>query len=451
MSSNDIAITVRNLTKSYRLFGHPGDRIKQALSLGCMKFHHEFTALKDVSFEIKKGETVGIVGRNGSGKSTLLQLICGILKPTSGRVHVNGRVSALLELGAGFNPEFTGRENVFFQGALMGFTQAEMKNRFDDIASFAGIGEFIDQPVRTYSSGMFVRLAFSTAIHADPDVLVIDEALAVGDVDFRARCFRRIAELSHAGCTILFVSHALEQITRVCSRAMLIDGGNLLLLETPELVIKQFQCLLATGLGSGGDAYMQMHGDVMRSNDKVVGVADPARGLIDIAEADSYAPDFLPESTFAYEEHGALIDSVRILTASGLQVNQLRSGQTYRCAYRVHFTQDVVKIRFAMLIRTQTGIDLGGAMSAPAPAVGIESLSVGEVADVEFEFKCALNPGTYFLNVAVFGSMAHVEYSLHGLMDAAIFRVVGEGVGPAIAHVDFGCRATIQTTGSTVQ
>ena len=207
MSSDDIAISVRNLTKSYRLFGHPGDRIKQFFSLGLKQYHREFTALKDVSFDIKKGETVGIIGRNGSGKSTLLQLICGILKPTTGTVQVNGRVSALLELGAGFNPEFTGRENVYFQGALMGFTEAQMDERFDEIAAFADIGEFIDQPVRTYSSGMFVRLAFAVAIHVDPDILVVDEALAVGDMAFQRKCFAQIDRLRAAGCTIALVTH----------------------------------------------------------------------------------------------------------------------------------------------------------------------------------------------------------------------------------------------------
>lgn len=227
MAHDDIAISVRNLTKTYRLFGHPGDRIKQFFSLGLKQYHREFTALNDVSFDIKKGETVGIIGRNGSGKSTLLQLICGILKPTSGTVQVNGRVSALLELGAGFNPEFTGRENVYFQGALMGFTKAQMDERFDEIAVFADIGEFIDQPVRTYSSGMFVRLAFSVAVSVDPDILVIDEALAVGDMAFQSRCFARMRAIRENGGTIVFVTHAMEQVAHHCKSTYLLDKGKL--------------------------------------------------------------------------------------------------------------------------------------------------------------------------------------------------------------------------------
>lgn len=226
MPSDNIAISVRNLTKSYRLFGHPGDRIKQFFSLGLKQYYREFTALKGVSFDIKKGETVGIIGRNGSGKSTLLQLICGILKPSSGSVLVNGRVSALLELGAGFNPEFTGRENIYFQGALMGFTQPQMDERFEDIAAFADIGEFIDQPVRTYSSGMFVRLAFAVAVHVEPDILVVDEALGVGDAEFQERSISRMKALKETGATILFVSHSIPVVRNFCQHALWLDTGK---------------------------------------------------------------------------------------------------------------------------------------------------------------------------------------------------------------------------------
>lgn len=223
MPTNDLAVSVRNLTKTYRLFGHPGDRIKQFLSLGFRKYHQEFIALRDVSFDIKKGETVGIIGRNGSGKSTLLQLICGILKPTSGTVQVNGQVSALLELGAGFNPEFTGRENIYFQGAIIGLSKEEMDKRFDDIAAFAGIGEFIDQPVRIYSSGMFVRLAFAVAINVEPDILVVDEALAVGDAAFQRKCYRKMENMTLRKTTLIFVSHDIESVRRLCQKAIFLQ------------------------------------------------------------------------------------------------------------------------------------------------------------------------------------------------------------------------------------
>lgn len=225
---SDVAISVNAVTKAYRLFGHPGDRIKQFLSLGVKRYHSEFTALSDITFDIKKGETVGIIGRNGSGKSTLLQVICGILKPSSGTVDVTGRVSALLELGAGFNPEFTGRENVFFQGALMGFTRTQMEGRFDEIAAFADIGEFIDQPVRTYSSGMFVRLAFTVATSTDPDILIVDEALGVGDMAFQHKSQRRMQQFTDAGGTLLVVSHDQTTIAALCKRCLLLDRSHML-------------------------------------------------------------------------------------------------------------------------------------------------------------------------------------------------------------------------------
>ncbi len=225
---SDIAISVKNLVKTYRIFGHPGDRIKQAFTFGRMSLHREFTALKDVSFEIKKGESVGIIGRNGSGKSTLLQLICGILKPTSGSIAVNGRISALLELGAGFNPEFTGRENVYFQGAVMGLTRADMDRRFDEIVAFSDIGNFIDQPVRIYSSGMFVRLAFAVAVNVDPDVLIVDEALGVGDMEFQERSISRMKRLQSNGTTILLVTHAIPAVRNFCQHAIWLDAGNVI-------------------------------------------------------------------------------------------------------------------------------------------------------------------------------------------------------------------------------
>jgi lipopolysaccharide transport system ATP-binding protein len=226
MPFDDIAISVRNLTKAYRIFGHPGDRLKQAVTFGLRRYHREFIALNDVSFDVKRGEIVAIVGRNGSGKSTLLQLVCGILKPTAGTVRINGRVSALLELGAGFNPEFTGRENIYFQGALMGLTEPQIDAHFDDITAFADIGAFLDEPMRAYSSGMFVRLAFAVAISFEPDILVIDEALAVGDIAFQAKCMSALRQCRDRGVPILFVSHDLNAVRALCDRALYLERGE---------------------------------------------------------------------------------------------------------------------------------------------------------------------------------------------------------------------------------
>ncbi len=223
---NDIAISVRNLSKKYRLYDTPQHRLKEALHPFRKKYHRDFWALKDVSFEVKKGETVGIIGRNGSGKSTLLQIIAGTLTPTTGDIALDGRVAALLELGSGFNPEFTGRENVFMNGAILGISREEMEKRFDDIALFAGIGDFIDQPVKTYSSGMVVRLAFSVSVNVDPDILIVDEALSVGDAAFQFKCVERLERLTRSGLTLLFVSHDIGMIRNFCDHVIYLQNGR---------------------------------------------------------------------------------------------------------------------------------------------------------------------------------------------------------------------------------
>ncbi|MBI4989035.1 MAG: ABC transporter ATP-binding protein [Rhodocyclales bacterium] len=434
----DVVISARNLAKTYRLFGHPGDRIKQFLSLGLRRYHRDFTALKDVSFDIRKGETIGIIGRNGSGKSTLLQLVCGIFKPTDGTLSVNGRVSALLELGAGFNPEFTGRENAYFQGALMGLGRTQIDRRFDSIAAFADIGEFIDQPVRIYSSGMYLRLAFAVAAHVDSEILVVDEALAVGDAGFRARCYRRIGELRNAGCTILFVSHAMDQIVRLCSRVMLLDEGDLLLSGEPVSVVAQFQRLLNADSGKRAAVREQIRTQTPEppcEGGSAAGTFGPAHP----DDADAAMP---------YEPNGAVIDEVRLVDASGQSVNLVRSGQDYRCVFRIRFTRGAERVRCAMLIKTRDGMDLGGAMTAPSIDAGIPSVPEGAAAVAEFDFKCSLNPGSYRLNVAVFGSEAGVEYALHGIQGALGFRVEADEDRLAIGAVDFGCRSSVRLTGA---
>jgi len=226
---NSIAIKVSHLTKIYKLYDKPIDRLKESLHPLKKQYHKEFYALNDVSFEIKKGETVGIIGKNGAGKSTLLKIITGVLTPTSGSVHVNGRIASLLELGAGFNPEYTGIENIYFQGSLMGYSREEMKCKVDGIISFADIGDFVYQPVKMYSSGMFARLAFAVAINVDPDVLIVDEALSVGDMAFQAKCFNKIKEFQRLNKTILFVTHSIDLIIKYCQSVILINNGKKLL------------------------------------------------------------------------------------------------------------------------------------------------------------------------------------------------------------------------------
>ncbi len=242
----EIAIRVQNLGKCYQLYAQPHDRLKQFLWRGKRQYFREFWALRDVNFEVAKGEVIGIIGRNGAGKSTLLQLICGTLTPTHGEVFVHGRVAALLELGAGFNPEFTGRENVFMSAAIMGLSQKEIDARFEEIADFSGIRDFIDQPVKTYSSGMYVRLAFSVAINVDPDILVIDEALSVGDGLFARKSFDRIMALKESGKTILFCSHSLYQVEVLCNRVLWLNTGEMRALGEPGMVNNLYSAFLDT-------------------------------------------------------------------------------------------------------------------------------------------------------------------------------------------------------------
>ncbi len=247
--SSDVAIRVSNLSKCYHIYDKPRDRLKQFIVPRLRRiagrpsgsYFREFWALRDVSFQVRRGETVGIIGRNGSGKSTLLQLICGTLTPTGGSIETSGRVAALLELGAGFNPEFTGRENVYMNATVLGLSRDEIDSRYGDIVAFADIGDFIDQPVKTYSSGMYVRLAFAVAVHVEPQVLIIDEALAVGDIQFQMKCIERMEAIRARGTTILFVSHALEQVKRFCTSAIWLQGGAMRLIGESNYVTDQYR------------------------------------------------------------------------------------------------------------------------------------------------------------------------------------------------------------------
>lgn len=414
---SDIAISVSNLRKTYRIFGHPGDRIKQALTLGRMRFHREFTALQDVSFEIRQGETLGIIGRNGSGKSTLLQLICGITKPTAGEVQASGRISALLELGSGFNPEFTGRENVYFQGAILGFPARQIDQRINDILAFADIGEFIDQPVRTYSSGMYVRLAFAAAIHQMPDILVVDEALSVGDKPFQRKCFERIRQLRKQGVTIVYVSHNLASVIDLCDRAMLLEQGMLAAIGAPKTVVADY--LKNTGAQPAETSKQS--------------ASLPVREEYDAAHFDH---KLVPESTVSYPVSGAEISNPRILSLEGKRVNLLRSGEEYIYAYDVRFNTPAENVRFGMMIKTIRGFDLGG-IALPPPGEGIAAVP-GMTHSAGFRFRCNLLPGDYFLNAGVTcRTFDKGEVHMHRILDAAMFRIIFEEKSTRSGIVDF--------------
>lgn len=305
MFSEGVLIEVRGLSKCFHIYDKPAHRfiqfvvprLQRFLSLRQSRFMHDFWALHDVSFQLRRGETVGIIGRNGSGKSTLLQMVCGTLTPTEGEVHINGRIAALLELGAGFNPEFSGRDNVFLSGSIAGISQEEMRKRFADIEAFADIGEFIDQPVKTYSSGMFVRLAFSTAIHTSPDILVVDEALAVGDTAFQTKCLTRIRELQRRGVTILLVTHSTNTLIEYCDRAIYLKRGILIDDGVCRDVVKRYANDLVEEEGGIAlvEGVKQGLSLVEPTDASVDGVPRIVIGSVEILDADDH-----PRNTFSY-------------------------------------------------------------------------------------------------------------------------------------------------------
>jgi len=437
MSFNDVAIRVSNLSKCYQIYEKPRDRLKQFLLPKLQRFigkepkpyYREFWALKGVSFEIKKGETVGIVGRNGSGKSTLLQLICGTLTPSGGNVQTNGRIAALLELGSGFNPEFTGRENVYLNAAVLGLSTEEIDTRFDDIAAFADIGDFIEQPVKTYSSGMMVRLAFAVAINIDPEILIVDEALSVGDELFQRKCFSRIEAIRASGATILFVSHSGAQIVELCDRAVLMDAGEKLAVGLPKYIVGRYQKLLYAPAGKRDEIREQI-----RHADKLVMENTSVSDIPLFTEIDSvkytksqeeiFDPDFKSSSLIEYESHGPLIGQPEILMQDGRRINGLIRGKKYRYRYLVEFRKPASKVRFGMSIKSTSGFSIAGALSAPSLDKAIPYVDQGKTVEVEFSFYCNLNPGIFFMNAGVFGMVNGEETVLHRKADIVTFRVL---------------------------
>lgn len=408
------------------------------------QYFREFWALKDVYFEIKKGETVGIIGRNGSGKSTLLQIICGTLNPTSGSVQTNGRIAALLELGSGFNPEFTGRENVYMNAVVLGMSKEEVDERFDSLAAFADIWDFIDQPVKTYSSGMMVRLAFAVAINVDPEILIIDEALSVGDELFQRKCFSRIETIRNSGVTILFVSHSGSSIVELCDRAVLMDSGEKLAVGTPKRIVGLYQKFLYAPADKSETIRVQI-----RRADECVVVSDNIADdnshkdhtIIEHKQEqqESFDPNLKPSSTIEYESQGAYIEQVKILTLAGKQANNLIRGRTYYYTYTVKFTKDVSNVLFGILVKTTSGVELGGGTSASSPRESLALVEDGSIYHVEFRFRCILNHGVYFLNAGVVGEINGTETYLHRLIDVAMFRVQPDTVNLATGIVDFDC------------
>ncbi len=438
-------IEARSLCKSYQVYAHPQERLWQMLWRGRRTFYREFQAVRDIDLAIYPGETVGVVGRNGSGKSTLLKMICNTLTPTSGELVVKGHVAPLLTLGAGFNPEFTGRENVFMNAAVLGLSESEIKERLESIIDFAGIGAFFDQPVKSYSSGMYSRLAFAVAINADPDILVIDEILAVGDEAFNRKCFARIDEIKESGSTILFASHSASAVIELCDRAVLLESGARILTADPKTVISHYQKLIYAPPAKTSAIVREiseLDGGLSRTHEVVPERAgNQADTGVSAAVADDpddfgrFDPNLTPESTVEYERNGAFIHNTRLLAPNGRPVNVLREGKVYTYAYDVTFMQAALGVRFGMMLKLVSGFELGGQVSHPK-GEGVECIEAGSTVHVRFQFLASLVPGAYFLNAGVRGFREGGEDYLHRILDAVMFRIEADPSGTVTGQVD---------------
>lgn len=442
----EVAISLKNISKCFKRYRNPGDRLKEALLPGKV-LADEFWALRNVSLQVLKGHTIGVVGRNGSGKSTLLQIIVGTLTPTIGEVNVKGRISALLELGSGFNPEFTGRQNVFFNGQLLGLTENQIINKFDEIASFADIGDFIDQPVKTYSSGMFIRLGFAVAISAEPDILVVDEALSVGDEAFQRKCFSRIQGIQDRGGTILFVSHSASSIVQLCDAGILMDRGEILLTHTPKFVVAKYQKMIYASSEQMDKIRQEIRAIKSLEIDDHIGeenIEEPPSPIVDTGEPPTSLPEFeefndsgmVPSNTIWYPSRGARISDISISTLDSQYVNHLIGRRDYIYSYTVHFTKSTYKVRFGMLIKTISGFELGGA-SLYGVSKSLNRIEAGQTVVVKFKFKCLLHPGVYFTNAGVVGTVDdHLTYLARGI-DVYMFRVqpCSESCGTAVVDL----------------
>ena len=400
--SFEFAIQARNLGKCYQIYEQPLDRLKQSFWRSKRRFYQEFWALRDVSFEIRKGETVGIIGSNGSGKSTLLQLLCGTLSPTEGEVTLNGRVAALLELGAGFNLEFTGRENVYMNAAIMGLSTAEIDLRYDEIAAFADIGSFIEQPVKTYSSGMYVRLAFATAINVSPDILVVDEALAVGDIRFQQKCMARIKKFCQTG-TVIFVSHDTAAVIELCSRIFWIESGKIRLDGMPKFVVEKYLQYM-----SEGDSKQET---VLSERTQC-----PSDGY----NLSGFSP--ITDNIRQYGDRRVIIEAVRFL-CNGAINGVAYAGQECEVGVMMHAYKDIANPIVGYLVRDRLGREIFGDNTTMVRQ-DLPSLSAGRSYVVTFRIDDWPNLGEeeYSLSVAVADGMLNDHAQCHWLHDALIFR-----------------------------
>lgn len=401
---NDYAINVDHVSKVYKLYDKPSDRLKESLGLTRKKKSKDHRALDDVSFRINKGETVGIIGTNGSGKSTILKIITGVLNPTDGKVDIDGRISALLELGAGFNMEYTGIENVYLNGTMIGFSKEEIDAKLQDILDFADIGDFVNQPVKTYSSGMFVRLAFAVAINIDPEILIVDEALSVGDVFFQSKCFHKFEEFKELGKTILFVSHDLGSISKYCDRVVLLNKGHVLAEGQPKEIIDIYKKLLVNQLDSDGNP---------------------------ISTSDNESPNeqiwkesmLINSELIEYGGGEASIIDFGIFDENGLLTSTIEKGKEFTIKLKAKFNTEVDSPILAFTIKTIKGTEVTGTNTMYEGGY-IEKKVAGDIVTVEFTQKIDLQGGDYLLSFGCTGYRDGEFTVYHRLYDVCSINVV---------------------------
>lgn len=420
MQSN-LAINVCDVTKIYRLYDKPIDRLKESISLTHKKYHKEFFALDKISFSVEKGSTVGIIGTNGSGKSTILKIITGVLNPTTGSVEVDGNISALLELGAGFNMDYTGIENIYMNGTMMGFSREQMEAKLPEILEFADIGDFVYQPVKTYSSGMFVRLAFALAINVEPEILIVDEALSVGDVFFQAKCYRRMEEIRKTGTTILMVTHDMGSVIKYCDKVILLNKGEFLA-EGPagEMVdlykkilagrMDDLEADLAKRLDSNFSDMMELNNDINKTH------AKEYHGLM--KEKISINPN-----KTEYGDGRAEIYDLGLLDSKGELTNLLLKGEEFTIREKIRFNANIESPIFTFTIKDKKGTELSGT-NTMFEGVEVKPVKPGDEAVVEFKQKMTLQGGEYLLSMSCTGfeNGTHVVY--HRLYDVTFITVI---------------------------
>ncbi len=412
-----IAIAVENVCKIYKLYDKPMDRLKEALGLTRNVKHREHFALNNVNFQVKQGECVGIIGTNGSGKSTILKIITGVLNPTSGAVAVNGRISALLELGAGFNQEYSGMENIYLNGTMNGFSNAEIDAKLQDILDFTDIGDYVHQPVKTYSSGMFVRLAFSVAINIEPEILIVDEALSVGDVFFQAKCYHKFEEFKKMGKTIMIVSHDLSSIAKYCDRVILLNQGVKLGEGSPKEMIDDFKRVLV-----GQYELPEQKSEQSLLNDAEVQEAVHTKAAVQKRAREGNAEN---TKTLEYGTREAEIEEIYIVDDRGVRTNAILKGMEFGIYMKVRFHQDLPAPIFAFSIKTAKGTEITGTNTMFEKAF-LESVSAGSEKLVSFTQKMSLQGGEYLISFGVTGYNGNEFQVYHRLYDALDITVISD-------------------------